>query len=303
MFNFQSFLLSILKNQNLVHWDRVRSETWRDFVSPWRPSRDDISNYEMVVKRLNPRRCLLLGSTPEIRDVLYRSNKKVTVVDFSLKMIQRMGRLMKERNCLEEWIIKNWLAIDLPPESFDLVIGDLVFRLIPHQKQKRFLEKIVNLLEKKGLFLTRIHYINENLQRVTPDEMLKNIFRLYDLKEISFKESQNILISRLFDKFTNFDLHNVDQNKAYALLEVVLSKTTIRKQEIVRLAIDKWRKNYFTYTQLTKEELEVKLKKYFKIVDICIADDYIDASFYPIFLLRKIQNSYKEFPSQLSCWG
>jgi len=293
LYKFKNKILNVSEQSLLSRkgaenpWNYTDFKIWNKLAPPWRPSNKDISNYKTVISQFKPKETLVLGSTPEIRDLLCSLKTKVSLVDSSLSMVEQMEKLMKKKNSKEKWLIDDWQKVDISKGSFDLIIGDLVLRLIPYKKQERFLRKINYLLKRGGVFVTRVHYVNEQLQFIKPEKILRDVFMLYKRKKISLKEAQGLIVLRFYDKFADFDQHVINEDHVYSCLESFLKKTSPKNKKIIRQALDIWRKGAFSYTQLREKEVENKLKKYFNIAGLSVANDYYEAQFHPIYLLKK----------------
>ncbi len=112
---------------------KYRADRWKDYTPSVRPSPDEINQYkQMIVSagRVKPK-CLILGSTPELRDLLYTLGCTVTLIDINEYMIQCMGNLMQHRSQNEKIIVGNWLTHQFGVNKFDFVIGDHIINMIP----------------------------------------------------------------------------------------------------------------------------------------------------------------------------
>lgn len=293
LYKFKNKILNVSEQSVLFRkgaenpWNYTDFKIWNKLAPPWRPSNKDISNYKIVISQFKPKETLVLGSTPEIRDLLCSLKTRVSLVDSSLNMVEQMEKLMKKKNSKEKWLIDDWQKVDISKGSFDLIIGDLVLRLIPYKNQEKFLKKISLFLKKDGFFITRIHNIDEQLQSTSPEKIIQDIVGLYKSKKISIKEAEGLVILRLNDKFTNLNSHKVGVNEMYSFLETNLKSSKSDNKKIISGTLETFPKGYFTYIQLKKVEVENKLSKYFDLVDIAFADDYPDSNFYPIYLLKK----------------
>jgi len=69
------------------------AKKWRKTLPPARPSRGELRVYNQIVKSLSPqiKTALILGATPELRDLLARQKIKISLVDFNINMIKAMS--------------------------------------------------------------------------------------------------------------------------------------------------------------------------------------------------------------------
>src|SRR3989344_3465836 len=76
------------------YWDSQSSE-WRYIAEPFRPSNRELKYYENFLDTVNDKkRILLLGSTPELRDLFarYYNASKIYLCDFSWKMLEETSK-------------------------------------------------------------------------------------------------------------------------------------------------------------------------------------------------------------------
>lgn len=133
------------------------SKLWSRVGPPWRPSVKDIKFWEKRIVELDrgrKLRILLLGTTPEIRDMLARHNISVTMLEVNEVMYEAMTKLRKSRNGEEKLVIGDWLKADriFKKNSFDIAIGDLPHCNVAFKKWPRFFENFYNVLKPGGLF-------------------------------------------------------------------------------------------------------------------------------------------------------
>lgn len=143
---------------------QILAKQWQMYVEPSRPDRRDIYYYNQLVKialgKKREARVVILGATPEIRDMLYKyylTHKiKVICVDMMPEMYQAMTELVTLKIPNEKFIHSDWLKMKFPKNSIDLFIGDLVIGNLPTKENRiKFLEIINRFLKKDGYFITR----------------------------------------------------------------------------------------------------------------------------------------------------
>jgi len=273
------------------NWRRALLK-WGEYTSPFRPSKGDIGNYSSILRSFAKKRekkILLLGSTPEIREILSRLDLFPIVADFSSRMISGMlvfGPLINESK--ETWIRADWMDLNefLKIDYFDVIIGDLFLRNIDFESQDKSLENISRLLKKNAHFITRIHFLNEGLVELSSAEIIKSVFEKYKHKKTEKKIVEDLIASRLFDKNTDFDSKTV--NKETFSNDVESCRKGARNK-IERLILnnisEKWTGKR-TWTQRTRREIDRLLSKHFMVCAIKIAGDYQDSEFYPIYILK-----------------
>jgi len=160
--------------------EKPKTETWKKFIKNWsritspgRPTKKETEIYRKFgLLRLKKKgtKVLVLGSTPEIRDMLAKhKNIQVYLIDINIDNSFAMSELMKNRKAKEKevWMKANWLTAPLPENYFDLIYGDFVVCNIPFKKQDKFLINIKTWLKKNGLFITRCETIKPEYKNLS----------------------------------------------------------------------------------------------------------------------------------------
>ncbi|MFA6988447.1 MAG: class I SAM-dependent methyltransferase [Candidatus Gastranaerophilaceae bacterium] len=275
----------VKKKYNKYNWNKS-IEFWPYYTSPFRPSKNDVEIYSNYINKIKNKKALVLGATPEIREILSLLNYKVVVVDASLNMIREMlslGYKINTKN--EKWIVNNWLKLVsiFKDEKFDIIIGDLVLRNIDYKKQEKFLFNVSEVLNEGGLFVTRIHYRKKN--NISSDKIVEKVFNNY--LHFSNKKIEDIITSRLFDNFVKDRQKKVDKKLFSHFVESKIPEFSNRKKKIFINIYLKWGRGPRTWTQRNRSEVKALLKARFDIKKIVIAKDYIDSDLYPIYILQK----------------
>jgi len=273
------------------NWENV-GQKWSQYASPFRLSHNDIENYKKSLRSLeSERKVLILGSTPELRDICAEAELDVTVADFSLAMMENMFRFMKVGSKFKEkWIKADWLALDnfLKDGFFDVILGDMVLRNIEPERQNYFLEKIGNLLKPEGFFIGRAHFFNERLTELKAEEIIREIFKNYS--NYDDKSLEDLIASRLFDRNTDFKTKKINKTSFFTDIKNLFrnAATGDKERYILKNISKKWG-GQITWTQRTEKEIENFFSaNNFQKVERKPARDYIDAGFYPVFVYRKV---------------
>lgn len=99
---------------------------------------------------------LILGATPELRDLALELGAQVYALDISEAMLNQASEIMKYRDHVDEKrLIGNWLEIALENSSVDLVVGDGVTNNIPVGKINDLFTEIKRVLKPGGYVLLR----------------------------------------------------------------------------------------------------------------------------------------------------
>jgi len=151
---------------------------WNKIGPPWRPSEKEIKWWGKkstgLKKRNKKLKALVLGSTPEIRDMLAKNKIDTTLLDANRSMYEAMNKLTKRRNKKEKLVIGNWLDMDkvLGKNKFDFVIGDAPHCNLAFKTWPRFFEGLYNVLKPGGYFMVGSITL-EFSERQTVDDLLK----------------------------------------------------------------------------------------------------------------------------------
>lgn len=151
---------------------------WKYYHCPGKPSQDDLRIVERQLRQRKAKRVLILGSTPQLRDLCAKLKLETTVMDMQMEMLQGMQRYMKRKNVPETIIRSNWLTAPLQEGYFDAVLGDLIMENVPHVDKIPLLRKISRLLKPNGCFVTKVFFVPEHYTEQDPLPMINRIARL-----------------------------------------------------------------------------------------------------------------------------
>lgn len=257
-------------------WNK-QAKSWLHGTPPARPNIQDIAYLKEQVKnklkKVKKVKILVLGSTPEIRDMLSGFGAKVSVVcvDMSFDMIMSMTQVMKNTSKNEIWMRSNWIDSPLKEKYFDLIFGDAVLHNIHKKEQSVFLQHLVDLLKKDGQLVSRIVVHNNNVTSKVkdPDTIFK---RFLEWPKNPWAATELIV--------TLFFVTTKDGNMSSAKIKKFIDKYYNAKTSDYRTGnkkIDNWFDNPFdkgwldtpkVFTVWNKSKTDTLLKKYFKIDDI-----------------------------------
>lgn len=168
--------------------------SWQIFGCPLRPVEEDVAfcmeAYEDWNHRGKTPRVLLLGVTPELYEAPWPEGTDILAVDFTPEMIDIVWTGPKDMV-----MCADWLEMDLPDKSRDIVIcdGGLVMLDYP-QQQKQLADVLYRILADDGICIFRLFcpaFEKEPVETVLEDLLNGRIVNL------------NLLIMRLW-----FALHD-----------------------------------------------------------------------------------------------
>lgn len=128
-----------MKDKYAKPWNSLfEAEKRKKYYRPLgQPAPQDLKIYKKVVqkhiKNIKSPKVLILGATPELRDLLYKLKCQVYLCDISKQVIQALTRLRKYKSP-EKIIVSDWCDIKTK-EKFDIIVGDITFANLPSFKQ------------------------------------------------------------------------------------------------------------------------------------------------------------------------
>lgn len=262
---------------------------WRKVKPPVKPSLTDLKSYDEFLKRAlkhkKSPKILVLGATPEMRDLADKYTQEVTVVDLNLEMILAMTGLMKRKNPKEIWVKGNWLNVPLRCNYYDAILGDGITTNISWKEANQFWKHSKELLKEKGIFITRIFYMisfeeikkfaHRIFKKITRDKIVKltDFAKLkLTLEALSYsRKTKRVATKNYKDLFLKWA-------KEYSLSQQKIKKVY---QDLIKIYPSSPPKSWRAPTQ-TENEREIR--KYFNIISE-VKDYFIP--FISIYLLKK----------------
>lgn len=261
-------------------------QVWEKLSFPHRPTQNEVEIYRQFIGEADAEtKFLILGPTPELRDLLSEFRSHPILVDTSWMMLAGMSRFLKKAKPDEEiWVKANWLDVPLPERFFDIVLADLSLRHVALGEQKTLLRKISNVLRPGGKFIVRHHVINPAYRGASCEAILGEAEKLpYEDRKY---ETMGVLLSRLFDASTNGGM-NDHRAIVSAVRRYSAKRDTAFSYRLFLAEFMKKRLEVLTYplASQTKEEIEKLFNEHFSIDGIRRGDSYPESAFYPIYRL------------------
>ena len=274
----------ITKNETkTATWNNYYAIIWKDIKPPIRPYEEEIRYFKEILKNKVDSeidvKVLILGSTPELRDIVYSLNLSPTVVDYSIENYQLMGELCRyERN--DTVVHCDWMDMlgTLSPGSFDIILGEAAFNVIrPEYAEKLFC--ICNkLLKESGQLLIK-QWIRFSNSRPT----------ITDLQRVTDKKCEDFYFSNCYPlhiMFYDFENEVVYLKEIARQLEILFQQGKITYQEyqsIERLNYSKVELNVYIPTET---DFGQSFDKYFSIFSV-LKSNVKYGDFHPIYVLSK----------------
>lgn len=132
-------------------------EGWEQVGTPIRPSQEEIDFYMNHVESFSDgynSKILILGATPELRDIALKYGKNRVGCDIDDRIWEVMKIFMKESG-KEKFIHSDWLTMP-EDEKFDIILGDCSVNMLPSDSVEPFIQKTARLVQDKGMVIQRI---------------------------------------------------------------------------------------------------------------------------------------------------
>jgi len=273
------------KEEVLRIWEE-NAKRWHVSGSPWRPSAGDIELYNKLGGEKLKGNVLVLGATPELRDLVARYGGHITLIDISSAMIERMTSLLTYSDPRNEiWVKCDWSETPFLDSYFDLVIGDMPWWVLSVAKQHEVRDAIARVLKSDGILITRIRMRGSER---TKDDAAKIIRRYLDELEqnpSASKSIRNAMISYLQDITADAEARRINRAETKeVLLHTAASIDNPVHKEFVAEAV--LHVSDTDWTSQTRDELLKIIEKKFLLVKEAKAADY-DAEYYPIIAFNK----------------
>ncbi|MFA6146217.1 MAG: class I SAM-dependent methyltransferase [Patescibacteria group bacterium] len=270
-----------------ILWDFKFAKAWKKFTPPSRPSQKELKFYEYYIQKTLKKnkniRILILGATPEFRDLILKHHSIPICCDLNSMVFNALKKLMKQHG-KEIFIKSNWLKLK-SKNKFDLIIGHQVFNQLPFNKQSLLTKIVFHNLEPNGLFIHSTFLSPPNNIKINPLDG----FKLH--RKLTKTKKQIPLYSIVHAYLTLSCIHPKNKfftpNRYLKLVDKLYRQKLISEQE---------RKNIFKILPPgnskiyvpTKEKLERILKQYFKISSIYYPpSQYYNPINWPVYVLKK----------------
>lgn len=265
-------------------WNQFLAQTWGNYPPPIRPYQEELviikqlfTSYIEKKKLTNPK-VLILGSTPELRDIVWEFNIVPTVMDYSSENYNAMGILCKnykESNFVE----LNWLDMNFV-EEFDIVLSEAAFNVISSESANVLYEKIFKSLKINGLLIAK-NWIRFNNKRPFLNDLI-NEFRCSS----NAKGFYSHTCIPLMLCFYNYGLESIELKKFSQNCMTLFNDGKINEEEWNTISIHNYENvDLQLYIPIIYDFIK-DISPYFSIkniVDIKVAY----SEYHPLFILEK----------------
>ncbi len=284
--NMQQNIKKIIEREEV--WNRL-AFVWRKCATPpARPCKELLKIWEGVVKEVCGKaknsKALILGSTPELRDLVLKYNFQSIACDMNSSMLEAMEQLMKHKNHLKNQKVRcNWLEMNFKENSIDLVLGhQSLEQILTIGDLKKLLSKLKFFLKPNGRILICEVIREKKKPEITGKDWVK-LFDKYKNKTISDCELHHFLkynsnwnsynkspslmgTSSIYKKIKELDKQNKSVKNFALWWEKVIGNSNKRILIFLR------------------KDLEKLLKQYFQLLPIKQCDDFHFCKYMPSYL-------------------
>ena len=149
--------------QSILTMD-AQVDNYHKWTHPAKPNKSEVGKFLNFLEML-PRhnRILIIGSSPELRDMAFMTSKNITCCDYSQYTLESMKKFMKYSKYIEnEQLIEcNPLQMSehsiLSKQKYDLILSvDMRLNMLPFEEWNTFLTQIADRLENDGFFMLKV---------------------------------------------------------------------------------------------------------------------------------------------------
>lgn len=252
-------------------------DAWHKAIYPARPSLQEIDIFDVIMREFKGKKLLILGSTPEFRDLGAKNNLMVTCADANSDMLEGMKQLMYYKNNNEQLVHCNWLVLPFQDHSFDIAYGEQSINVVPLEQWETFFQNVFRVLQQNGIFVLKIM-----MRKLGDEKTILSTFkrRNYDLAYLKLKAFGSLL------PLTNGSLCIGD---SMTYVTHLFKKGIVSSECYQRFLyhVDAIGKGGLRAYFMDQEKFEALASKYFVIEKIIHGADFEFHEHHPIYILKK----------------
>ncbi len=270
-------------------------EFWRNLPLEIKPLPSTIQFWEDKIQEIlqqnkNPR-ALVLGVTPEIRDLLAKYKINTICLDINPIMIKAMALIIKRKNFKEKIIVGNWLKMPFKENSFDLVLSDCPQDNLAFQKWDSFFENVSRVLKSGGYWLLGATYFKGFKEGISLIQFIKSYRKNPKMFKNSSWKFYYILKLSSHREFYNRESRVVDWTLIDKKLKQLYEDWQISKKELddLRISTEKLKLSLLCqWTWATLNEFHNFFKRHYFYILGYREDDVFPAGYFrQAFILKK----------------
>lgn len=266
-------------------WLELIKKRTRRNCSPSFPSPPEVEIYEKYLRvaingQANPK-VLILGATPELRDLALRNGCDTVALDFSAEVLEIMGDVMTYKNdAREKRVVGNWLEYQGEEYKFDAILADASLNNIPVAATAHFLNKLQTLLNQNGLFITR-HLV------CLPDKKIRPAVDIIaDYRRGAINQYDMYFGLRFYSDLSRGCYDPATKRSDWGCFFEAFEKAKglFNQEEYDGIM---WQKADVVHTMFTKDEWESLTKEFFDIVAVGRWTGQHFSEFFPVYILKR----------------
>lgn len=272
-----------MNKQNQPTWTNYLAETWSAYRAPIRPAAEELKIFHDLLAaehRVMGRNLdvLILGSTPELRDLSHSLGFVPTIVDYSEPNYLAMGLLCCESG-EERFINADWLRMDID-QQYDLILSEAAFGVVPREDLDHLLSRIQAHLRPQGTLLAKTWI---RLSNDLPN--LEAVISRYRMSE-SERDFYSTVCLPLMLHFYDYQSEKIAVRQLSMQVEELFRAGQVCQSEWESIKRHQYENVDLELHIPLIDDLLVSLRKYFTVEDIRTATfDY--SGFHPIFVCRR----------------
>ncbi|MBW2978032.1 class I SAM-dependent methyltransferase [Candidatus Woesearchaeota archaeon] len=245
------------------------------------PVKSEQKFYEKYVKE---GKALVLGATPEPRDIAIKHGLRTYAVDISQPMLKKYTALMKYKDSKLNIMKKeDWLKMKFSKGFFDVVLGDAPFNNLVSTKDAKKLVSVLKKMLKPGGYLVVRHIVLKPIKPVG----LKKLVKLYRSKKIDFIYFFGELrlvdpVSKVYNKKT----FQMKADDVFDLVDEYYEKGILNKKERDSIAV--YKNSIINWIPPEKWFLNLMKKNGFKFLEIFEDKKYRHTKYLRMYAFKRI---------------
>ncbi|OGY46913.1 MAG: hypothetical protein A3J62_03055 [Candidatus Buchananbacteria bacterium RIFCSPHIGHO2_02_FULL_38_8] len=275
-------------------WSQIAAKSRAKREASSAPVGPELENYRFLLDQAlrgkTAPRVLILGATPELRDLAIDLGAQTFAVDISEDMLTSMTEVMRYKDSPKNIYDKvDWLELDkfFEPENFDAILADASLNNVPPAKNEQVLRNCFFLLKPGGFFITRNYVYLPNKAKDT----LSQVQQKYDQNRLNWLWL-TIHVGQYTDwqsKIYNPQTKEFIYGKVLDLIFDFLKENKLRlsDEDLKRLANMKIHASKIIHISFPEEEWRDLVEKYFDIKDRVRHKNFEWTEYGPIWFLKK----------------
>jgi SAM-dependent methyltransferase len=251
--------------------------------SPARPSIGEIGIFSKYIntRRNKPIRILILGSTPEFRDMCCSFQFETTCIDINQDIYEALTLLQTKPNPKERFIHANWLTFK-SRQKYDFIIGDAVTAMFKLSLYTKFFNNMSSHLKQNGLLILRVPYQYHRFK--IP---IQNVMKDFRRNKTKTKHIYTATFNYLVMNYLNTRNSSISLKNLWLEIRKLYNEEVLNENEYQELV--KYYKNLTLILYYPEEKyIGETSKHYYNILAKEFSLDYESSLANPIFVFEKI---------------